>query len=117
MDLLAYLQISADELQLMINRGYIETAHHAKFPLVMFTYSRKTVADNTWPESVRKCRGLIVREDTNEIIARPFEKFFNYGDPVGGYPDNGPGHEPDSIVEKMDGFLCTMYRWEDNEYI
>jgi RNA ligase len=127
MKLYDYLKLTPEGLQELIDGGLIDTSHHDTFPLVMFTYGRKAVSDNTWPEAVRKCRGLIVREDTEEIIARPFEKFFNYGDPLAGelplqygnplVGDMPTLREPDYILEKADGFLCTLYEWEGKQYI
>lgn len=117
MKLLDYLKITNDELQAFIDSGMIDTQHHDTFPLVILTYGRKAVSDNTWPDAVRKCRGLIVREDTEEIIARPYEKFFNLG--TSGMPETElsaiPG-EPTALYEKMDGFLCTYYSWEGKSY-
>jgi len=57
-------------------------------------------------------------EDTEEIIARPYEKFFNLG--TSGMPETEIGavpSEPDILYEKMDGFLCTLYSWEGVEYM
>jgi RNA ligase len=118
MKLLDYLGITNEELQEYIDSGMIDSQHHETFPLVILTYGRKAVADNTWPAPVRKCRGLIVREDTEEIIARPYEKFFNLG--TAGMPETemaAATREPDALYEKMDGFLCILYEWEGQKYL
>lgn len=131
MKLLEYLGISTDELKAYIDSGMIHVDHHDQFPLSLFSYSREAQYENTWPEPVRKCRGLIVREDTEEIIARPFEKFFNLEtDNLDACVRNMSGtgvveeskfaniaREPDFIFEKMDGFMCTLYTWEGVNYI
>lgn len=131
MKLTEYLGVSSEVLQDYINRGLVDTQHHPEFPLVIFTYGRKCVSEQAWDGVTTKCRGLIVREDTDEIIARPFEKFFNYGDPQAGLQlaggrtieeDAAPGsscifNEPDTIFEKVDGFLCTLYEWEGKKYV
>ncbi len=131
MKLTEYLGVSAAVLQDYINSGLINAHHHKQFPLVLFSYSRKCQYENLWPEPVRKCRGLIVREDTDEIIARPFEKFFNLEtenlekclvDMSGtGVVEESKlrniAREPDMIYEKMDGFMCTLYEWEGKSYI
>src|SRR5229473_7790653 len=98
-----------------IENGYVDEVSHDQFPLILYTYGRKTVADNLWDDVTTKTRGLIVNKDTGEIIARPFFKFFNYGEweQCGDYP----GREPDILYEKMDGFLCTLDKWEGKEYI
>lgn len=131
MKLTDYLGVSAEVLQDYINQGLINSHHHKEFPLVLLSYSRKCQYDNTWPEPVRKCRGLIVREDTEEIVARPFEKFFNLeNDDLEACLKTMSGsgvaeeskmsniaREPDYIYEKMDGFMCTLYKWEGKSYI
>lgn len=130
MKLTEYLAVSAEALQDYINNGLVDTTFHPKFPLVIFTYSRKCVSEQAWDSVTTKCRGLIANTETDEVIARPFEKFFNYGDPQAGLQlaaggtleEPAPGnacifHEPDTLYEKMDGFLCTMYRWAGKEYL
>jgi RNA ligase len=76
-----------------------------------------------------KCRGVIVSQCSNEIVARPFEKFHNtprfaapsgiiYG-AIGSDKHEGfhmTAEEP-VIWEKMDGFMCTLYTWEGVNYI
>lgn len=131
MKLYEYLKISPAEFQTYIDSGMISVNHHAKFPLVLFSYSRQAQYENLWPDPVRKCRGLIVNELTEEIIARPFEKFFNLeNDNLETCLVAMSGHgaaeesklsniarEPDFIYEKMDGFMCTLYTWEGVNYI
>lgn len=80
MKLLDYLQLTAEEFQKLLDDGIIDVAHHDEFPLSMFTYSRKAVAEHVWSAPVRKCRGLIIRDDTDEIIARPFDEVLQSAD-------------------------------------
>lgn len=131
MKLTEYLGVSAEVLQDYINSGLINAHHHHEFPLVLFSYSRLAQYQNEWPEPVRKCRGLVVNETTDEIVARPFEKFFNLeNEDIAArlVTMSGKGvaeeskmtsiaREPDFIYEKMDGFMCTLYTWEGKEYI
>ena len=131
MKLTDYLGVSAEVLQDYIDQGLVDTSFHPTFPLVIFTYSRKCVAEQAWDKVTTKCRGLIANTETDDVVARPFEKFFNYGDPMAGVQlanwtsnldEATPGnavifHEPDTIYEKMDGFLCTMYKWDGKSHI
>lgn len=129
MKLTDYLGVSAEVLQDYINQGLVDTSFHPEFPLVLFTYSRKCVREQTWDQVTTKCRGLIANTETDDIVARPFEKFFNYGDPQAGLQltrgvceSPVPGNavifdEPNTIYEKMDGFLCTLYEWGGKYYI
>jgi T4 RnlA family RNA ligase len=118
MNLFSYLQIDADKLDEYIDSRLIDRNFHDKFPLAIMCYGRKAVYDNIWDSVTTKCRGLIYNTETFEIVARPFEKFFNYGDtnsakmefPISAWP------EPE-IYEKMDGFLCILYNYNGIDYI
>lgn len=118
MKFLDYLGITEPELQTYIDGGLVDVAHHDEFPLEMYTYGRKATYENAWDSVTRKCRGIIVNADTDEIVARPFEKFFNLG--TAGMPETDLVNLPDArpeVFEKMDGFLCTMYEWAGQQYI
>ena len=104
------------------NTGLVERRHHMEFPLDLLCYSRKCVQENVWDKATSLCRGIIITRgqeghDGGEIIARPFEKFHNYGSttPVG-ESQAIPIGQP-VVWEKMDGFMCTLYRWENKDYI
>jgi len=101
------------------NTGLIERGHHETFPLDILSYSRKCVQENVWDKATSICRGIIITRgvDGGEVIARPFEKFHNYGaEPGWGDTTYLPTDEP-VIWEKLDGFLCTLYTWEGVDYI
>jgi RNA ligase len=90
----------------MLEEGYIQVRYHPEFPYAIYCYTKKTMWDREWNNVTRICRGLIVNEDTSEIIARPFRKFFNYGEP------SAPVFGPSDLVEvtdKMDGSLGILY--------
>ena len=99
------------------NTGLVGRRHHDTFPLDLLCYSRKCVHENVWDKATSLCRGIIITRETGEIVARPFEKFHNYGsDTPVGESQAIPIWQP-VIWEKMDGFMCTMYRWENKDYI
>ena len=100
-----------------INTGLVDIASHDTFPLVLYTYGRKTVHENIWDEVTSKCRGIIVHRETGEVIARPFEKFHNYGSVFLTGEDEVASMGEPVIWEKMDGFICTQYVWEGRNYI
>ena len=118
MNVLTYLGIDESTLEKYISDKLIDRAHHEEFPLALLCYGRKAVYDNVWDSVTTKCRGLIYCTDTMEIIARPFEKFFNYGDSEHAMLDYAKfaNTEPE-IYEKLDGFLCILYEWEGKQYI
>ena len=100
-----------------IDLGFVQRQKHKQFPLDIFTYTRKTVHENLWDGVTSRCRGIVINRETGEIIARPFEKFHNYGSPL------AAGLSPEQFIdspviwEKVDGFMCTLYRWEGQPYI
>ena len=93
---------------------------HESFPLNIYNYTRKCVQEQVWDSVTSKCRGVIVNRNTGEIVARPFEKFHNYGSPQATLNINGAAlllaQEP-VIWGKLDGFMCTLYEWEGVHYL
>jgi RNA ligase len=112
-----YLGIGPHEFQTQyLDDGYVQEGKHAEFPLNIYSYSRSCVKEQKWDKVTSKCRGIIVNRLTSEIIARPFEKFHNYGSEIGSAPAWFTGTEP-TVWEKMDGFMCTRYVWGGKQYI
>lgn len=98
-----------------VETGLVQEQKHAEFPLNIYTYSRKAVQQNVWDHVTSRCRGIIINRLTGEIIARPFEKFHNYGsdlNTVSVLPYKDP-----VVWEKMDGFMATLYTWKGVDYI
>lgn len=78
--------------------------------LLLFNYTNEAQYSNNWNAFERLSRGLIINLD-GEVIARPFEKFFNYGQVV----NNAlcVPHDKSHLVnvfEKLDGSLGILYR-------
>jgi hypothetical protein len=123
MNFFKYIQTDAAAFwENYLEAGWVQVQHHQEFPLDIYNYTRAAVHENKWDEVTSKCRGIIVNRDTGEIVARPFEKFHNYGAVVGEYAGAGgpqaAGAFGEPVVwEKMDGFMCTLYRWENKDYI
>ena len=83
MNFYSYIRKTPTEFQTeYINTGLVDIASHDTFPLDLYTYGRKTVHENLWDGVTSKCRGIIVHRETGEIVARPFEKFHNFGSTV-----------------------------------
>lgn len=117
-----YIGISEDEfIAKYLETGLITQSLHKDFPLALFTYSRKTVAEQLWDGVTSKCRGIIINLNTDEIVSRPFEKFHNWGSTIGQPEEVGTldyWHlTPPQIIEKVDGFMCTLYTWDGKDYI
>lgn len=125
MNFFKYLGVTPEELEAYIDTGLVQRQSHDTFPLDIYSYGRKAVFDNVWDAVTSKCRGIIVHRETGDVISRPFEKFHNYGSPmamVGGANSyNGVTEEmlksKPVVWEKVDGFMCTLYRWDGVDYI
>lgn len=60
-------------------------------------------------ELTKECRGLILDENNDyAVVARPFDKFFNYGESHAADIDWASS----TVDEKLDGSLCILY-WYD----
>lgn len=73
--------------------------------LIIFNYSQKAIYEARWNFFERVSRGLIINKRTGEIVARPFDKFYNWME--GERTSSG---RIVTITEKMDGSLGILYR-------
>ena len=109
MKLANYLDIP--KLHEHMNARVVNTQYHHYAPLRIYNYGQKAQFEGIWDDITCKCRGLIVNESTGDIVARPFQKFFNLGHC--GRPEtafeNLPRGLPE-ITEKLDGSLGVLYR-------
>lgn len=89
--------------------GWVTERKHPEFPeLSIFNYSDKTQYANHWNDVTMVTRGLIVNNETRAVLARPFRKFFNYGDEANtGQLD--PDAELYGYSNKYDGSLGIGY--------
>jgi len=95
-------------------QGYVNAQRHPKLPLAIYNYSKKCVYESRWNDATKKCRGLIIDVDTLEVVARPFEKFFEVRSEdfvdIQGNPDHLWGPDtPVEVVDKIDGSLGILY--------
>jgi hypothetical protein len=75
--------------------------------LVQFKYDQ--IESDLSSLLVRQCRGLILDEKDNwEIVARPFDKFFNYGESEAATID----WKTARVLEKLDGTCCFLYYYQ-----
>lgn len=80
--------------------------HEQHNNLVLFKYHQ---CDSPMREKlVQQCRGLILDEDNGwSVVCRPFDKFFNLGDPNAAPID----WKHAAIHEKLDGSLMSLYNY------
>lgn len=98
----------------MMDEGYVQVRYHPDYPYAIYCYTKQAMFDRKWNDVTKICRGLIVNEETSEVLARPFKKFFNYGEP------SAPFFAPSDLVEvtdKMDGSLGILYWTPDGPQI
>ena len=91
------------QLDAMIEQRFISMREHPAAPLRIYNYTAKAQFEREWNATTRKCRGLIL-DDAGELIARPFPKFFNYGEEALELPQG-----PFEVWKKYDGSLGVMY--------
>lgn len=95
-----------------IELGYVRRQVHPSSPLEILNYSEKAVYERRWNAVTRACRGLIINRHSGEVVARPFEKFFNHSEP--GAPKIGLD-EPVEVLDKADGSLGILYPVDEEE--
>lgn len=102
-----------NELDYSIKQGLVARKQHPDYPLYIFNYTKKCEFSRHWTRVTRKCRGLITDLEGN-IVARPFEKFFNIEEMSKSW---NPPSQRFTVTEKMDGSLGIMYPTPDGPAI
>lgn len=97
---------SQDLWDQMIAEKMVNVQTHPDQPLRIFNYSQNAQFSRTWNDVTLASRGLIVN-DNDEIVGRPFTKFFNYGE----LTDDEMNDLSGAIVatDKLDGSLGIGY--------
>ncbi len=86
-------------------KQYGEVAVKRDGDMLLFDYTAKAQYAARWNFFERVSRGLVIHARTGEIVARPFDKFFNWFE--GGR--KARGHIV-SVTEKIDGSLGILFR-------
>lgn len=94
--------------------GDITLRTHPEFPeLTIANYTPKCAYEGAWNKITIASRGLIFDNYTGEILARPFAKFFNYGQ--AGAPVIDLSAHVYHVGNKFDGSLGIMYERPDHK--
>lgn len=108
-----YDLLDHDELTQMMNEGFVRRQIHPDHELAILNYTDKAVVNHVWNDVTRQCRGLIYNTYTQEVVARPFPKFFNYGEKESKtYGEN----ERVVVTDKVDGSLGILYSTPDGQW-
>ena len=85
--------------------GHVKTVLHESFDndMILFAYTSKAQYENRWNYLERISRGLILNRETGKVMARPFDRFWNWGE-HGRY---GTG-EIVLVTEKLDGSMIAV---------
>lgn len=108
--------VDSDDLHKEIREGYVrERVHPADSTYHILNYTEKAQYERRWNDVTRACRGLIVRSGEigtmPEVVARPWPKFYNYGEHAEGELDLT---ERDiEVLDKVDGSLGIIYQGPD----
>jgi T4 RnlA family RNA ligase len=105
-----------EQLQALVRTGFadwrtlgnVKAVYHDG--LVLFNYTAEAQYERRWNWFERVSRGLILDATTGEVVARPFDKFFNWGER--GQTTDAPIV---SITEKLDGSLGIAY-WRNGQW-
>lgn len=98
-----------EELDRRVEEGWIQRKAGPD-GLRIYCYTAATTWNHHWDDYTRMARGLILDAEGN-VVARPFPKFFNLGEPS--CPDLP--RLPYSVWEKMDGSLGIFF-WHEGEW-
>jgi T4 RnlA family RNA ligase len=97
-----------ETLERYYNEGWLIKQTHPELPLTIWNYSQTTQYAGKWDDVTLMCRGLVTDNETGEIVARPFKKFFNWEENK---------HTPTKDFEvftKEDGSLGIAFNYKGN---
>lgn len=111
------MKLNLTELNKRVTEGLIMAQKHPFLPLTLYNYTPECQFGKLWDEYSLMARGLVL-DDTGEIIARPFDKFFNLDEGV--MPNTDPLsleevlkiHGKPKIEEKIDGSLGILFKYD-----
>lgn len=95
------------------SRYHIKATRHGKYSnLVLLKYHQ---FESPFHEPlVQECRGLILdQDDSYRVVAAPYWKFFNYGEPIAHSIDWSTA----KVWDKVDGSLMTLYHYRDEWHV
>lgn len=99
--------LDGEQLAQAINERAVVRRQHPTEPLAILNYTDTCTFSRLWNDCTKQCRGLIYNEETGEVVARPFRKFFNHGE------QDAPSLDlaaPCIVLDKLDGSLGIGYQ-------
>ncbi|MDI2131494.1 RNA ligase [Yinghuangia seranimata] len=104
-----------EELAAEVAAGRVRRTRHPDpaLPLSVYAYGPQCVFANHWTPVTRRARGLVVDDESGEVVALTFPKFFNYDQHQAGSPfaPELPHGEPFEVFDKLDGSLGIVFHY------
>jgi putative RNA ligase len=97
----------------LVEQGYLSKQESGD--LVLFNYNDQCTYERFWNEYTLSARGIIFNKITEEIVARPFPKFFNLSELENKSLPQPPMDEKYDVYEKVDGSLGILYQDTNGE--
>ncbi len=95
------------DLNYALQERLVVARKHPSCDLTILNYTERCQYERgLWNPVTLACRGLI-HDRLGQVVARPFRKFFNYGDATGG---EFSLTAPVRVTDKLDGSLGILYR-------
>lgn len=91
-----------------VEERLVSVQKHPEAELFIYNYSPTVQYDKLWDEVTKQTRGLILDEKQN-VVAKPFGKFFNLEE----HSQEDIPNLPFDVFEKLDGSLGILY-WLNN---
>jgi RNA ligase len=90
-------------LERYYNEGWLIKQTHPELPLTIGNYSQTTQYAGKWDDVTLMTRGLVTDNETGEVVARPFKKFFNLEE------NRHTSTNEFEVYNKMDGSLIIAF--------
>lgn len=103
-----------DHIRALLVDGYDSWKEHGEVyvkhsaDLTLFCYLPSAAFTEEWTFLETVARGLVINNQTGDIVARPYDKFFNYGQ-----GNRYTSASPREASMKMDGSLGIFYTYQD----
>lgn len=104
--------IDINKINQLIADKYISVQYHPYLDLRILNYTPKCQYERYWTPETLACRGLVINSK-DEIIARPFEKFFNYEE----VKDIVSLNLSFEVFDKVDGSLGIIFKYANETVI
>lgn len=94
-----------------VESGYVRCSRSGD--LTVYSYTSKAVIERRWNDVTRQARGIVFN-GSNQVVARPFDKFFNLGEMAESSLTRLPSGQPE-LAEKHDGSLVIVF-WDGRQW-